>query len=90
MRTEIANRSRGGCRLDLARRSCRRIATVPIRLYQRGISPLLPDACIYEPSCSRYAIEAIERHGLVRGCWLASCRILRCTPWHAGGYDPVP
>lgn len=61
-----------------------------IRGYQRYISPLLPDACIYIPTCSQYAVEAIEKYGVVKGCWLGVRRILRCHPFHAGGYDPVP
>lgn len=68
----------------------RRLALAVIRGYQRNISPLLPDACIYIPTCSQYAVEAIEKYGVVKGCWLAACRILRCNPLHAGGYDPVP
>ncbi len=61
-----------------------------IRLYQRYVSPALPPACRYQPTCSRYAYEAIERHGAVRGSWLAARRLLRCHPLRAGGYDPVP
>ncbi len=68
----------------------RRCAIAPIRFYQRFISPLLPDACIYTPTCSQYAIQAIARHGIVYGTFLAVRRILRCNPFHAGGYDPVP
>ena len=68
----------------------KRLVLTLIHGYQRLISPLLPDACIYIPTCSQYAIEAIEKYGVVRGCWLAVRRILRCNPLHAGGYDPVP
>jgi uncharacterized protein len=65
-------------------------AEILIRLYQWTISPLLGPACRFEPSCSQYALEAIHRFGVVRGCWLAVRRIGRCHPWHPGGYDPVP
>lgn len=61
-----------------------------IRMYQRYISPLLPDSCIYYPTCSQYALEAIEKYGVVKGMWLGTKRILRCHPFHKGGYDPVP
>ena len=60
-----------------------------ISAYQKLISPYLPDSCRYYPSCSAYASETIEKHGLVRGCWRALKRISRCHPWHDGGYDPV-
>jgi putative membrane protein insertion efficiency factor len=58
--------------------------------YRRWISPMLPPACRFTPSCSVYAIEALETHGLVRGTWLATRRICRCNPFVEGGYDPVP
>lgn len=61
-----------------------------VHLYQRWISPLLPDACIYIPTCSQYAVEAIARYGALRGGALAARRIARCNPFHNGGYDPVP
>ncbi|PKF72760.1 membrane protein insertion efficiency factor YidD [Pseudomonas fluvialis] len=61
-----------------------------VRLYQYLISPLLGPRCRFHPSCSHYAIEAIERHGTLRGGWLAMRRLGRCHPWHPGGYDPVP
>jgi putative membrane protein insertion efficiency factor len=60
-----------------------------IILYQCTVSRLLPPACRFWPTCSRYAYEAIERYGLRRGGWLALCRLARCHPFHAGGYDPV-
>ncbi len=61
-----------------------------IRGYQRAVSPLLGPTCRFEPSCSDYAHRAIDRHGLRRGASLAVRRLLRCHPWHAGGWDPVP
>ena len=61
-----------------------------IRGYQLLISPLLPATCRYTPTCSSYALTAIERFGPLRGSWMAIKRIVRCNPWHEGGYDPVP
>lgn len=67
-----------------------RVFLALIRGYQRYISPLLPDSCIYSPTCSQYALEAIQKYGAAKGSWLAFRRILRCNPFHRGGYDPVP
>ena len=67
----------------------RKALIFPIRVYQVVISPLLPKRCRFYPTCSSYAIQAIEKHGL-RGLWLALKRILKCHPLHPGGYDPVP
>ena len=61
-----------------------------IRGYQLAISPLFGPRCRFYPSCSHYAIEAIETHGALRGIWLTIKRISRCHPWHEGGFDPVP
>lgn len=61
-----------------------------VRAYQVAISPLLPASCRYHPTCSHYAIEALEKHGALRGGWLAVKRIARCHPFRAGGFDPVP
>lgn len=61
-----------------------------IRFYRLGISPLLGPRCRFYPTCSCYAEEAIERHGALRGSYLSARRLLRCHPWHPGGYDPVP
>jgi len=61
-----------------------------VRLYQRLVSPLLPPACRFYPSCSTYAIQALERHGALRGGLLAARRLGRCHPFHPGGIDPVP
>jgi putative membrane protein insertion efficiency factor len=61
-----------------------------VRLYQRLVSPLLPPACRFYPSCSSYAVTALERHGALRGSWLTIRRLGRCHPFHPGGIDPVP
>ena len=67
-----------------------RAAVVPLRFYQRWISPGLPPTCRFHPTCSAYAVEALTLHGVLRGCWLTLRRLLRCGPWHPGGLDPVP
>lgn len=67
----------------------RRLLIAPIRFYQRWFSPMTPPSCRYQPTCSHYAVEAIEVWGWY-GVWLAIKRIGRCHPYHPGGYDPVP
>jgi putative membrane protein insertion efficiency factor len=61
-----------------------------IRGYQRVVSPALPRSCRFAPSCSQYTLEAVSRHGVVRGGWLGLRRVARCHPFHPGGFDPVP
>ena len=61
-----------------------------LRGYQYAISPVLGRSCRYYPSCSEYAVEAVEKHGALKGGWLGVKRVCRCHPWHPGGYDPVP
>src|SRR5689334_22453050 len=71
-------------------RPMKRVLLVLISAYRVLLSPLLGASCRFYPTCSTYAIEAIETHGAARGTWLALKRILRCHPWHPGGFDPVP
>lgn len=68
----------------------RTIAVALLRAYKSFVSPMLPPACRYQPTCSVYAAEAIELHGVLRGAGLALLRIARCHPWSRGGFDPVP
>lgn len=65
------------------------IVIAAIRLYQKLISPLFPARCRFYPTCSAYAEQAVARHGVLRGGWLAARRLTKCHPWHPGGYDPV-
>ncbi|CAH1055139.1 membrane protein insertion efficiency factor YidD [Paenibacillus sp. FSL H8-0261] len=68
----------------------RRTIQAPIRVYRKYISPIKPATCRFYPTCSAYALEAIEVHGPLKGSWLAAKRIARCHPFHPGGLDPVP
>ena len=70
-------------------RVLRAVAVAPIVVYQRVISPAIPQRCKYAPTCSRYAVDAIRQYGILRGLVLAGWRLLRCNPWSLGGYDPV-
>lgn len=63
---------------------------LPIKFYRRCISPMTPPSCRFTPTCSQYAIEALRKHGAIKGLYLAIRRILRCHPWGGSGYDPVP
>lgn len=67
-----------------------KLLTLLIHGYRYLISPLLGNHCRFYPSCSHYALDAIQHHGALKGSWLAGTRLLRCHPWHPGGYDPVP
>lgn len=67
-----------------------RLLVILVRGYQVAISPLLPAACRYTPTCSQYAIDALRQHGAMKGSWLAMRRLGRCHPFRPGGYDPVP
>lgn len=68
----------------------RRMVMLPIRGYQKFISPGLPPSCRFTPSCSQYALEAVSKHGALKGSWLAARRLVRCHPFNPGGYDPIP
>lgn len=67
----------------------RKLICIPIKIYQYFISPLMMPSCRFTPSCSQYAVLAITRHGIGKGLWFSSHRMLRCHPWSVGGYDPV-
>lgn len=66
------------------------ILILPIKVYQLVISPILPNSCRYTPTCSHYMVEAIKKHGPLKGTWLGLKRIGRCHPWGGHGHDPVP
>ena len=68
----------------------RAIALLPLRFYKRFVSPLLPPMCRFDPTCSIYMMQAIEKHGTLRGVWLGMRRLARCHPFNPGGWDPVP
>lgn len=76
--------------LEKAKLTARKIFLLPVHLYRRLISPLFPPVCKYCPSCSRYAVDAVMKHGIIVGTALAGWRLLRCNPWSLGGIDPVP
>ena len=67
----------------------RQITCLPIKLYQHLLRPFIKPCCRFYPSCSEYALQAIEHHGIIRGLWLSCRRLLRCHPWGKGGYDPI-
>ncbi len=63
---------------------------LPVYFYRKFISPMLPPSCRFTPTCSQYAVEALKKHGPIKGTWLTVKRLLRCHPWGGSGYDPVP
>lgn len=67
-----------------------RAAVYLVELYRNTISPLRPPSCRFTPTCSQYAVEALQEFGLIRGMWLAIVRLAKCGPWHRGGWDPIP
>jgi putative membrane protein insertion efficiency factor len=73
----------------VAKQIARAVVLAPIVVYRRVLSPALPRRCKYEPTCSRYAVDAIREYGILRGLVLGVWRLLRCNPWSHGGYDPV-
>lgn len=66
------------------------IFLLPVYFYQKAISPMFPPSCRFVPTCSQYMIEAVKKHGILKGGWLGTKRILRCNPWGGKGFDPVP
>jgi putative membrane protein insertion efficiency factor len=94
-RLRVIRPATGRTILATSQRNCgtatmKRLLLVAIRLYQLCLSPFVGGQCRFYPSCSEYATEAIDTHGALRGSWLALRRLLRCNPWHPGGFDPVP
>lgn len=67
----------------------RKVVIATLGFYKRFLSPLLPSACRYRPTCSEYMIEAVDKYGVRRGLWMGTLRLLRCHPFHEGGFDPV-
>jgi hypothetical protein len=65
------------------------VVVAPLRAYKIFLSPLLPSACRFYPSCSEYMMQAVEKHGVLRGVWMGTKRLAKCHPFHAGGFDPV-
>ena len=76
--------------MNMISRGAAWLMSLPIVFYRAAISPLFPPSCRFTPTCREYALEALRRHGPVKGSWLALRRILRCHPWGGSGYDPVP
>lgn len=84
------NRPFSACAQATLRRLPRQVLMAPVRFYRFFLSPWLGSACRFEPTCSAYALQALERHGALRGSALSAGRLMRCHPWCNGGFDPVP
>jgi putative membrane protein insertion efficiency factor len=67
----------------------RKVVIATLGFYKRFLSPMLPSACRYRPTCSEYMIEAVDKYGVLRGLWMGTLRLMRCHPFHEGGFDPV-
>ena len=76
--------------LRLLRSGCTLLLLPPVYFYRYALSPMFPPTCRFTPTCSQYAVEALKKHGPVKGLWLTLRRLLRCHPWGGSGYDPVP
>jgi uncharacterized protein len=85
----VSTRADGNSSRGAVARVARSVVLAPVVAYQRVVSPMLPRRCKYEPTCSRYAVQAVGEYGILRGLVLAMWRLLRCNPWSHGGYDPV-
>jgi putative membrane protein insertion efficiency factor len=85
----VADEGRSSTVTPVVSRVARAVVSAPILVYRRVLSPAFPRRCKYEPTCSRYAVDAIGEYGILKGVVLAGWRLLRCNPWSYGGYDPV-
>ena len=89
VRREATSPRKASDSIGAAKHLARSIAVAPILFYRHVVSPALPRRCKYEPTCSRYAVDAVREYGILKGLVLAGWRLLRCNPWSYGGYDPV-
>jgi putative membrane protein insertion efficiency factor len=86
----VTGRSPVGAFIRTAGKSVARGLIFLIQLYRHMVSPLRPATCRFVPTCSQYAVDALNEYGLIRGSWLAATRLAKCGPWHEGGWDPIP
>ena len=91
MHSNLASPERSTAKpVDLVLKTPRLLLIGAIRVYQSTVGPALPRACRFEPTCSHYAYEAVDRYGVLKGSWLTIKRVAQCQPWGGSGYDPVP